>query len=231
MGLYMGLRSRASNWGASAYSLYRSPRDIRYVPQWVKTRGHPKSHEGPLDAGLPFIPFSLQEFLDDRLTGHMSAFEWGSGGSTLWLAERVGSLISVEHDEEWVRRVQSSLHASKLENCQLRLLPPNPEATPSLIYNSALIEANFTAYVAAVDQCEDRSLDLVLIDGRARADCLLRAASKVKPGGMLILDDSDRERYQEAQAKLGDWERKAFWGIKPFYARPCASTLWTRPLM
>ena len=41
----------------------------------------------------------------------------------------------------------------------------------------------------------DASLDLVVVDGRARVECARRAMPKVKPGGLLLLDDTSRERY------------------------------------
>ena len=36
--------------------------------------------------------------------------------------------------------------------------------------------------------------DLVVVDGRERARCAARATAKVRPGGLLLVDDIDRER-------------------------------------
>jgi predicted O-methyltransferase YrrM len=42
----------------------------------------------------------------------------------------------------------------------------------------------------------------VVVDGRARADCLRRAVEALTPGGLIVFDNSDRKRYQPALAGL-----------------------------
>ena len=51
-----------------------------------------------------YVPRAIEhlERLIDRST---SVFEWGSGVSTLWWAERVGTVTAIEHDETWFDRV------------------------------------------------------------------------------------------------------------------------------
>ena len=52
----------------------------------------------------------------------------------------------------------------------------------------------FDDYVAAINDELDNSLDLVIVDGRARVECVRRAMPKVKPGGLLLLDDTGRTK-------------------------------------
>ncbi len=54
---------------------------------------------------------------------------------------------------------------------------------------------SFEKYVRSIDRFIDKSLDLVIIDGRARLSCITHALKKIRPGGYLMLDDSERERY------------------------------------
>jgi len=54
-------------------------------------------------------------------------------------------------------------------------------------------------YIMGGSEMQTGTLDVVLVDGRAREHCLKEAVRLVKPrGGVLIFDNSSRERYQEA---------------------------------
>jgi predicted O-methyltransferase YrrM len=46
-------------------------------------------------------------------------------------------------------------------------------------------------YVAVTDQIADNSLDFALVDGMGRDKCALRLRQKLKPGGILILDNAN----------------------------------------
>jgi predicted O-methyltransferase YrrM len=59
---------------------------------------------------------------------------------------------------------------------------------------------DFTDYVRAVDD-EDGEFDLVVVDGRARNACFDAALPRVSPGGLVVFDNVDRERYREAIAR------------------------------
>ncbi|HEY4655003.1 MAG TPA: class I SAM-dependent methyltransferase, partial [Cyclobacteriaceae bacterium] len=49
--------------------------------------------------------------------------------------------------------------------------------------------------------------DFIFIDGRARIECTLNAIPKLKKGGMLVLDNSDRDRYAPLFKVLEHWPR------------------------
>ena len=51
---------------------------------------------------------------------------------------------------------------------------------------------------------------------------------KVKPGGLLLLDDTERERYRPAVEMLG-WERHVFTGLKATNIAPSQTSVWRRP--
>jgi hypothetical protein len=210
--------------------LLGSPSNLRFVVPWLRSLR--QSHvTGPLENHLPYIPFALADELDRTLPSNAHAFEYGSGGSTLWLAKRVARLTSVEHHAGWHARVEDELKQARLGNCKVELCEPSPLSTDSTDgpYRSPVVEGNFERYVRAITACSDESLDLVLIDGRCRAECAVGAMTKVRPGGLLILDDSDRDRYAPAHDRLKAWHRREFWGIKPFTLQPAHTTVWTRP--
>src|SRR5438874_5429887 len=62
--------------------LLRKPRAARFFRQWNRLR---KSNGSALEAGIPWLAFEAIEWLDGYLEPQMRVFEWGSGGSTLFL--------------------------------------------------------------------------------------------------------------------------------------------------
>jgi predicted O-methyltransferase YrrM len=56
---------------------------------------------------------------------------------------------------------------------------------------------DFGAYVAAVDDVPGE-FDLIVVDGRAREACYARALDRLAPGGMIVFDNVDRQRYVDA---------------------------------
>ncbi len=126
-------------------------------------------------------------------------WEWGSGGSSIWLARRVRHLVTVEHDAEWVAETRRRLARFGLANVTVCHIPKGA--------------AYYEDYADFVLQEADASLGLILIDGRNRPRCLRNALPKLAPGGVLVLDDSQRGAYQEAIAEVpADWERHDFEG-------------------
>jgi hypothetical protein len=72
------------------------------------------------------------------------------------------------------------------------------------------------SYAAFIDRFPDHSFDLVIIDGRARAACIQHAIPKVKKGGYLLVDDS--ERYD--LSKIRYQKRTDLSGHVPYYPTP-----------
>ena len=66
----------------------------------------------PAQEGLPWLTFGAIRFLDGWLKPGMRVFEYGCGGSTIFLAARVKEVVSVEHDEGWARRVVQQFERS-----------------------------------------------------------------------------------------------------------------------
>lgn len=118
--------------------------------------------------------------------------EWGSGGSTLWLADRLpdgASLTSIDHDTIWHENTLRRI--GRRENVELLLCPPSG----TLGRNATLEEENpdhLHDYIHAVD---GRQFDVILVDGVARGACMERAREILAPGGVLFLHDAHRPWY------------------------------------
>ena len=93
--------------------------------------------------------------------------------------------------------------------------------------SSVIPGASFERYVKAIDDYPDGHFQVVSVDGRASVACLERALPKVAPGGLLILDNSQRERYQPALTRLIERhpEFASYFGNSPFQARPQHTTI------
>lgn len=139
----------------------------------------------------PWISPRAIRFCDRTLHRGMAALEWGSGRSTRWFADRVGTLTSVEHDQAWHGIVSSRLSGvANVEYLYIPLDHPADEPT-SPIY------ATTPRYVAVADRMADESLDFVVVDGHYRQACVRAVLSKIRAGGFLLIDNSDWLSRQE----------------------------------
>lgn len=126
----------------------------------------------------PWLTRQSISLLRDLLKPSDRCLEWGSGTSTAWFAHRVGTLVSVEHDPAWLKRVQDEL-TRRRESADVRLLstsPQQPDGTPP--------------YVSVIDEFDDGGLDVCFVDGELRAECVLAAIPKLTIGGLLTVDDA-----------------------------------------
>jgi len=102
--------------------------------------------------------------------------EWGAGASTLYWPARYPETewLSIEHDPEWY----AAVNAQKKPNVTLRLLkyPEYYSLTPADV----------------------GLFPLIIVDGRERVRCLSAARWLLSPGGMALLHDSGRARYDAA---------------------------------
>jgi predicted O-methyltransferase YrrM len=120
---------------------------------------------------LPWMTKEANKFLINNLSYDMTVLEFGSGRSTQFYAKRVKKVYSREHHKEWF------------------------EIVTNQIKNFANIDYKFydnLGKYANTDDIEDNSLDLVIVDGRNRVNCLLNSISKLKMGGVLVLDNAER---------------------------------------
>jgi predicted O-methyltransferase YrrM len=129
---------------------------------------------------VPWLAPKVIQHLENLIQPDWEVIEHGSGGSTLWFAERCSSVTAFEHDPDWqaiVKRqapenvnVVSGSTATKLQTITVEMLT---------------------------------GFDLCLIDGEPvgdRAKWLKAAPTLVKPGGWVVLDNANRPEY-EAERK------------------------------
>lgn len=112
-------------------------------------------------------------------------FEYGSGGSAFFFSHLAAKVVSVEHDEQYYHYIKKLL--AGVENIDLQLVVP---------------EKDGSNYVQTIDQFADGSIDLIIIDGVFRNECLLKSCSKVSDNGLIVLDNSTRDDYATVVGKM-----------------------------
>lgn len=178
-----------------------------------------KSHFIKITHPLPWMNYKAIEYIINRIANIETVFEYGSGQSTLFWLSMHKTVVSVEHDSAFYKKLWAQISTgSKLD---YQLIPPEvvqvqdiyDPANPSHYQSSDDRCHIFKKYVEAIDVFNDESFDIVVIDGRARPSCIMHAVRKIKPNGMLILDNSNREYYLKNTAHLFlNWKRHDFTG-------------------
>ncbi len=130
----------------------------------------------PVDATgqpLPWITYPAIDFLSQFDFSDASVFEWGSGYSTLWWASRCQRIASVESNAAWAPYIR-------------KLLPETVE----LLVTPLDVDAE----IAALTEHHTTRHDVFVIDnnGPFRHRCAEAAATHLKKGGLIILDNSDQ---------------------------------------
>jgi predicted O-methyltransferase YrrM len=109
--------------------------------------------------------------------------EWGSGNSTIWFARRTAHLVSFETNEAYYPQVRAELARAALDNVDYRLMSFADSPDEDAMHRSA--------WVRAAADFADESLDYALVDSSPRGCLATAIAPKLKPGGLLILDNAD----------------------------------------
>jgi len=168
-----------------------------------------------IERALPWWAPAVLPHLETILTKDMVAFEWGSGRSTQWLADRVGALYSVESQQHWYSLVEKYIEGKS--NVRLFFVPYKgggtcpPEEHPGRVQDSKHV----AEYVEVMDKV-GRQFDFIVIDGLAgqyRVAGLQKALKYLKPGGYLLFDNIQGQPYRRKvyEAGLYNWEYAQFW--------------------
>lgn len=210
---------------------FRSIDWIENFPDWYRSLDPYQARPLPQAA---WVPYRAQEWLKKNIHSEMRVFEFGSGGSTLFFSRHAGHVYSIEHDPEWAEKVRTELRLLNRSNWELDVRPPIeisgniPTYSTTSFTSTFRPEVNarlsFQDYVCSIEQFQQ--LDFVFIDGRARMSCIAEALPRVRPGGYIFLDNSERESYRIGFELLKDFPREDFWGIGPASPFPWMSSVW-----
>ena len=123
---------------------------------------------------FPWLSAEAKSYFESLLRPDMLVVEFGAGGSTLWLSERVKHVYSYENDPDWL----AVLRKRKPENVTLffESLPTGGERADLLFIDGEPVEL--------------------------RGEWLDLATTIVKDGGIVVLDNANRPEYAEHLARF-----------------------------
>lgn len=159
---------------------------------------------------IAWFTYPAISFLEARLKPDLTVFEYGSGNSTLWWAERCQHVTSCEHSREWVEKLR-----------------------PDLPLNANLIFEPLSGEGGCYPEMplrENEKYDIIVIDGRERNACAHIAPAALSTQGCIILDNSDRDKYKSGVAALlqGGFKQLPFTGLSPIVSNMNCTSIFYR---
>jgi len=120
-------------------------------------------------AEIPWYTYPAIEYLSNFDFKDCSVFEFGSGNSSLFWADRARSVCSVEDNQEWFEVVSKRQKENQI----------------------VIHRADEVGYVKSLPE-QGKLFEIIVIDGNWRNECVVEAINCLKDGGMIVLDNSDR---------------------------------------
>jgi hypothetical protein len=156
------------------------------------------------DKQRPWIVPSAIAALERIVKKGWLVLEVGAGASTVWWEKRVASLVSLETDDVWAEQLRKKIRS------ELRVV------------QSGELAGEMTSMVS-------ESFDIAVIDNSGDRMSPLRVATNlVKPGGWILLDNSDR--YPLADEILAGWAVSRFIGLPPKPLTAQETSLYQKPI-
>lgn len=128
------------------------------------------------DSAIPWYTYPAIEYLNQLDFSNKIIFEYGSGYSTLFWANRCKKIISIEDNREWFDKLNDKM-------------PDNVEY---------LFKENKSEYIRIINNYLAK-FDVIIIDGNHRYECAIEALNRLNDTGFIILDNSD---WKEKTSKL-----------------------------
>jgi hypothetical protein len=165
--------STPSNFARILRAPGRSWRAVRAVRRILDRLGYWRTVRSQnavdgLGEEVPWFTYPAFEFLEQLDFRGKTVFEFGAGHSTLYWSRRALRVVSIESDPDWHERLRPRVP----ENVELALVEGGPD------------------YAGALG-ARSESFDVIVVDGIERRACCGPAIAKLRPGGMIILDNSD----------------------------------------
>lgn len=151
---------------------------------------------------LPWYTYPAITYLQVLDLSDSVVFEYGSGNSTRFWAERTRRVHSVESDAAWHRKVAPHLP----ENAEIELI------------------TDAEAYVGALTRMGEPA-DIIVVDGSHRGSCARQAVEHLAPGGFIVLDNADWYSKTAAFLRSSELVEVDFIGFTPINAYVTCTSL------
>lgn len=143
----------------------------------------------------PWMKVREIELIKSILEQHkpQQCLEWGAGFSTLYYPKYLGTTakwISIEHEKDWYLKIKDM---NTRENVNVHFIAPNHYPWTDSLGDGSY--SDLTDYIKYPDTLGH--FDFILIDGRARVECIKKASELLSPRGIVVLHDANRKMYEE----------------------------------
>ena len=135
----------------------------------------------------PDAPWLVQDsiaFLEGWLKNDMKGFEFGSGRSTKWFTDRVSFYFSTEGNYIWFKKsIERNRTNIEKKKCEIVFKEAGDQVN--------IDDKKVHSYSSSLSKFKDQYFDFGLVDGHFRMECIYNSLSKIRPNGILIIDNSD----------------------------------------
>ena len=148
---------------------------------------------------LPMYTYPAIEYLSQLDFHDRQILEFGAGQSTLWWASRTRHVTAVEHDDRWVKRLETA-------------------ALPNVtcLFAKRADVATGRDYLAVLPSRQ--RYDVIVLDGLHYYECAAAARELLGPGGLVILDNADFYPATCALLRDQDFLQVDMAGFKPCHS-------------
>ena len=118
--------------------------------------------------------------------------EWGAGYSTLYFPKFLSKnarWVCLEHDKDWITKIEKKTK----QNPNVEVFYILPDHFPWTDEYKDGAYSDLSSYVEFPNSLGD--FDFILIDGRARKECLMKAYQLLRSRGVVVLHDANRKYY------------------------------------
>ncbi len=123
----------------------------------------------------PWLAEDAIKYFENLLTPEMVVVEFGGGGSTIWLSQRVKEVYTIERNDEWVKVIKKNVGQNVMLCTALDIV----ERADLLFIDGEPVEE--------------------------RGWWLDNARMYVKAGGIVVLDNSNRPEYSGARSEFAKY--------------------------
>lgn len=154
---------------------------------------------------IPWFTYPAIEYLKQFDFSKKKVFEYGSGNSSIFWANRAMHVTAVESNKQWYE------HVSRMSCHNLRLI----------------LESDKERYVTSIGRYQD-TFDLIVIDGQWRNACADICINYLTEDGMIVIDNSDRQYYCCAKLRKNGFFQIDFSGFSPVNGYTSTTSIFIR---
>jgi hypothetical protein len=175
---------------------------ILFVEMGFGKSAETKSSQLGDGTAIPMISYGLVEYLMGMDLSAMDVLELGGGASTEFWSKRAKSVLTFETNAEWAQ----SLRGRQLPN--------------------VTVQASTAETLADTVSAVAKTFDIIVIDAAAnRYACAKAVRDKLRPGGFILLDNSDWYPNTAKFLRDGDLIQVDYPDFRPAHHFRCVASL------